>query len=206
MGLTTVVIVARTKMYGGRVCVGALSDDGEHLRLMNTNCASDFAVNAPYHIGERWEVTGSPCGERRPPHLEDFMVGDAKLLGKMRDLVHYISQRAKPWKGEIDTLFDGKIQFTQKGAGYIAESDVPHRATGFWVPSSDLVLQLDERGKNGYSPQGDHRHLSYVGLEDPIQLIKEGQWVRVSLARWWKSRDAAPDFEERCYAQLSGWY
>jgi hypothetical protein len=34
MAKKTVVIVARTNMYGGRVCIGSLSEDGENLRLM----------------------------------------------------------------------------------------------------------------------------------------------------------------------------
>ena len=106
----------------------------------------------------------------------------------------------------IGALFEGKIQFTQNGAGYISESAIPGGATGFWIPSSDLVLKNDDRGKTGYYPAGDYRHLSYVGVQDPAERIKADRLVRVSLARWWKPRDADADFEERCYAQLSGWY
>jgi hypothetical protein len=46
-----VAIVARTRMYGGRVCVGALSDAGENLRLMNKDCASDRDQDSPFRIG-----------------------------------------------------------------------------------------------------------------------------------------------------------
>ncbi len=202
----TVVIVARTRMYGGRVCVGAMSDDGENIRLMNPNCAHDRDENSPYQIGGKWQVTADSCGERKPPHLEDFAVTAAKNLGAVKHLVRYILERAKPWKGNIDVLFDGKIQFTQHGAGYISDSAVPKGATGFWIPATDLILQNDDRGKAGYYPQPDWRHLSYVGMLDPVKLIGAEGLVRVSLARWWKPRDADPGFEERCYAQLSGWY
>jgi hypothetical protein len=141
-----------------------------------------------------------------PPHLEDVTVSAAKKLGTVDDLVGYITKRANPWTGAITELFDGKIQFTQNGAGYISKSDVSNRATGFWIPSKDLNLEQDERGKDGYYPKNDYRHLSYVGTQDPFANINAGQLVRVSLARWWKPADADPDFEERCYAQLSGWY
>jgi hypothetical protein len=201
-----VVIVARTQMHGGRVCVGALSADGESLRLMNTKCGSDRAQNSPYQIGEQWRIVCAPCGEQKSPHLEDVAVSSAANLGTVKDLVGYISDRAKPWKGPIGALFEGKIQFTQNGAGYISESAIPGGATGFWIPSSDLVLKNDDRGKTGYYPAGDYRHLSYVGVQDPAERIKADRLVRVSLARWWKPRDADVDFEERCYAQLSGWY
>jgi hypothetical protein len=202
----TVVIVARTKMYGGRVCVGALSEDGENIRLMNANCTSDLDGNSPYQIGEVWQVTGDPCGEQRPPHLEDFAVSVRRSLRVEKNLIQYISERAKAWQGGIEVLFDGTIQFTQNGAAYISDHAIPGGATGFWTPMTDLVLRSDDRGKSAYYPEGDYRHLSYVGLRDPVKRIAAGNLVRVSLARWWKPRDADPEFEERCYAQLSCGY
>jgi hypothetical protein len=51
----TVIIVARTRMYGGYVCVGAISEDGESLRLMNSNCDFCRAQDSPYQVGEKWE-------------------------------------------------------------------------------------------------------------------------------------------------------
>ena len=202
----SVVIVARTRMYGGRVCVGALSEAGENLRLMNATCNSDRDQDSPYRVGDRWEITCDPCGPRRPPHLEDVAVNKANKLGTIGALPEYILEQAKPWKGTIDTLFEGKIQFTRNGAGFISEAAIPAGATGFWIPSGDLHLDHDERNKAGYYPQGNYRHLSYVGVQDTINIIKAGQLVRVSLARWWRPENADPDFEERCYAQLSGWY
>jgi hypothetical protein len=44
------------------------------------------------------------------------------------------------------------------------------------------------------------------GMEAPVARIEAGQLVRVSLAGWWRPREADPGFEERCYAQLSGWF
>jgi hypothetical protein len=201
-----VAIVARTRMYGGRVCVGALSDAGENLRLMNKDCASDRDQDSPFRVGEQWEITCAPCGPKRPPHVEDVVVGKATKRGNLDHLADYISKRATPWKGTIDSLFEGKIQFTRNGAGFISEAAIPSGATGFWIPSVDLHLDHDERNKAGYYPQNNHRHLSFVGLQDPVGVIKTGQLVRVSLARWWRPENADPDFEERCYAQLSGWY
>ncbi len=202
----TVVIVARTRMYGGRVCVGALSDDGVSIRLLNSKCDFNRDQDSPYQVGEKWEVVCTPCGTRKPPHVEDAAVTEANRVGTEKNLVGYILQCAKPWKGSIDILFEGKIQFTQNGAGYISESAVPAAATGSWIPSSNLLIKKDDRGKVGYYPQNDYRHLSYVGVQDPVEQIKAGQLVRVSLAGWWKPQDADPGFEERCYAQLSGWY
>lgn len=201
-----VVIVARTRMYGGRVCVGALSEAGENLRLMNKDCAAEQGHSCRFMVGEEWEITCDACGPRRPPHVEDVAVSKAIQRGSVASLAEYILKRATPWKGTIDTLFEGNIQFTGNGAGFISEAGIPAGATGFWIPSDDLRLDHDDRDKAGYYPEHDFRHLSYVGVQDPIDVIRAGQLVRVSLARWWRPQDADPGFEERCYAQLSGWY
>ncbi|MFN0172288.1 MAG: dual OB domain-containing protein [Bryobacteraceae bacterium] len=204
MATKQVLVVARTRMYGGKVCIGALSDAGENLRLMNQHCDSDLGTKSIYRVGEWWQVECEPCGTKTPPHVEDVSVAVAKKLGLQDNLAQYLNKATKPWKGPIDVLFDGKIRFTGNGGGYISPADVPAGATGFWIPDSPLTLDVDERDKRGY--YNNHRHLSYVGTEEEVDVIPAGTLVRVSLARWWKPRDADPSFEERCYAQLSGWY
>ena len=103
-----VVIVARTRMYGGRVCVGALSDSGENLRLMNKDCASDRDHDSPFTVGEQWEIVCAPCGPRRPPHVEDVIVSKATKRSHVDSLPEYILERAALWKGTIDKLFGRK--------------------------------------------------------------------------------------------------
>lgn len=205
MASKNVLIVARTRMYGARVCIGALSETGENLRLMNQRCESDIGAKALYKIGEWWQVTCEPCGSLPPPHIEDVAVSEASKVGEQADLGKYLIQATKPWKGSMEVLFDGKIRFTGSGAGYISRDAIPASATGFWIPNSPLKLDVDNRDKPGYYADYS-QHLSYVGLQEEVDVIQAGQLVRVSLARWWKPRDADPSFEERCYAQLSGWY
>lgn len=206
MAKARVLIVARTRMGGEKICIGALSNAGEHLRLMNTNCDSDLASKSRYQIGEWWEVEGKSCGEQKPPHVEDFAVTQSTKFGKQPDLQEHLLGATVAWKGQVNVLFDGKIRFTRSGAGYISPDDVPEGATGFWITDSKLTLDEDDRGNPGYYSDDGCRHLSYVGTQEAIEEIGAGQLVRVSLARWWKPRDADPSFELRCYAQLSGWY
>src|SRR6185312_12742353 len=107
-----VLIVARTKMYGAKVCVGALSDQHESLRLMNRHCESDIARNVPYRIGQWWDIDCEPCGAQRPPHIEDVSVLNARQIGEEKDLKSYLLNNTSPWEGTIDALFDGRIRFT----------------------------------------------------------------------------------------------
>lgn len=205
MATKKVLIVARTRMYGAKVCIGALSESGENLRLMNPHCDSDIGTKSPYRIGEWWQVECEFCGPNTPPHVEDVTVASATKFSIQSNLADYLKKATKPWKGPIEVLFDGKIQFTGNGGGYISPSNIPSGATGFWIPDSPLKLDVDDRDKRGYYSHY-MRHLSYVGTEEEVDVIQPGQLVRVSLARWWRPRDADPSFEERCYAQLSGWY
>jgi len=58
MAQKNVLIVARTRMYGAKVCVGALSDQGEYVRLMNRSCESDHLGGHPKPANEGRLKTG----------------------------------------------------------------------------------------------------------------------------------------------------
>jgi len=195
-----VMIVARTKMGFGRACIGALSEQGENLRLLSPNCGYQ---PSELQIGQLWDITFDRC-KITPPHAEDVAVTKQVQRGE-GDAKAYVLERVKPLKGMIYELFEGKIQFTNSGSGYVSASHgIPDAATGFWIPSSDLHLETTPRGAL-YGPKQDYRHLKYVGFAEPAKSIVAGELVRVSLAKWWKPPQADADFEERCYAQLSGW-
>lgn len=200
-----VLIVGKTRMGNtGRVCVGGLTKGGASVRLMNQNCSSSYSTQSPYEIGDIWELSYEPCGERRPPHVEDVAVTASKKIGQSKDIVADIGSRSQSvWNGPISELFQGCVQFTGTGSPYINESDVPDNATGFWIPDKDLVLEHGENGAVYYTVKGSYHHIKYVGIADPISVIPAGTMIRVSLARWWTND---PNFPERCYGQLSGWY
>ena len=74
---------------------------------------------------------------------------------------------------------------------------------GRWYIVKDVTKSKESIGEmNGYPLRG----LKYVGEESPIKVIPAGTLVRLSLARWWRPEKSEPNFEERCYLQLSGWY
>jgi len=113
-----------------------------------------------------------------------------------------VKLKIKIWKGSSDVLFDGNLQWTSGGSGYISENGgIPTSSVGFWIPDKDLTRK-DFNDKVRYSYPLRWRNISYVGFQNPVDLIPAGTLVRVSLARWWSPNDN----EERCYLQLSGWY
>lgn len=199
-----IVVLARTRMYGSKVCIGGMSDAGDNFRLMTAEC--DYHnKDCPYQVGQIWEMTVRPCEKLEPPHLEDVAVVRAELIGNEDVVRAFVVARVGPWKGGIETIFDSKIRFTGSGSGYVSHAGgLPSASTGFWIPNKNL--QFTNNPRPAYSPTGDGRYLSYVGTTEPIQVIPMDALVRVSLAKWWRPPGADSSLELRCYAQLSGWF
>ena len=198
-----VLVVARTKMSGGYRCISGLADDNRSIRLLTAD-GHHWHNDSPFVVGQIWDMDFQPGQNLVSPHLEDVVVSRHRLLRVQPNLRDHLLSRVIPWKGGIDQIFDGVLGYTQNGNGYVCERlGLPQLSTGFWLPDRDLTLRED--GKHYDHRQGScNRGLSYVGEDpNPLAILFAKTLVRVSLARWWKSHD---DIEERCYAQLSGWY
>jgi hypothetical protein len=167
---------------------------------------SDCPPGAAYQVGDLWDLDFQVPGDLLPPHLEDVIVESAQPAGRVEDLREFLFQRVTPWQGPPEVLFDGLLQPTDTGSGYIARTTgIPSGSVGFWLPDEPLV-RLTEGSTVRYRYPGVYgvRSLTYVGLEPPPEALPAGILLRVSLARWWKNPDA-PGAEARCYLQLSGW-
>jgi len=109
--------------------------------------------------------------------------------------------------GGVELLFGGLAQATSFGAQYIAErTGIPSYSTFFWRPDKPLDCCDDaKRIRYRYPLENGVRTLTFVGYQEPIDVIPAGSLIRVSLAHWWQPSDK-PDYESRCYVQLSGWF
>lgn len=134
----------------------------------------------------------------------DIIVTNQRLLGMQPDLRAFLQARVAPHPGNPARLYDGMIRFTGAGSGYIsADAGVPGYSTCYWLPDRQLRRADDYfvyRYENGRTVR-----FKYVGYQNVQELIPAGTLLRMSLARWW-TPDNDPDFEQRCYVQLSGWF
>lgn len=137
-----------------------------------------------------------------PPHVETVLVTARTKVGSEPNLLGAITSLiTNPWRGDLTSLYEGKLGFTGNARGYIEAPNIPTRSTWFWLPGADLNFA------NGYYRYGNGPYeMKYVGVAASIPRIPAGTLVRASLAGWWKPDTASPDFPERCYLQLSGWY
>lgn len=202
------VILAKTRMTEGYVCVGGLLLNGRMIRLLDEN-GYNQPVDTEFSIGDVWDIEFSNKWNIRPPHVEDVLVGSINFLDKsIENLSQYIQgiENIPIWRGAPDNLFEGLLRWTSGGSGYISEdTGIPNFSVGFWISNQDLTY------KDFYGPRFQYpnigfgwRSFKYVGTEENIpNSLSAGTLLRVSLARWWSDDEGT---EERCYLQLSGWY
>ena len=200
-----VIIVSKTKMSNA-ACVGGVLGNGNFVRLLNSNGYNQDS-DTELNIGDVWTIKYQERNEKTPPHIEDVLVSSMTFkfsFGSISKMVTYLKEKLKVkiWSGSTEVLFDGKIQWTSGGSGYISKTgEIPENSVGFWIPDKDLTRN-DFKEKVRYSYPLRWRNIAYVGYQNPVDKILSGTLVRVSLARWWSPNDD----EERCYLQLSGWY
>jgi len=201
-----VLIVAKTRRGGG-ACVGGITEDGRSVRLVAADAATNERAGVQYEIGELWEIETVPDEHLVPPHVENIIVRGARRVKRSQNVERVVGRCMPALTGGPDTLFDGRVQSSPSGALYVAErTGLPSRSTMFWVP--DQPLRLDCEGKRiryRYPTDDGGRTLTFVGFQEPLDVIPAGTLLRVSLAHWWRPRDK-PDEELRCYVQLSGWF
>jgi hypothetical protein len=200
-----VLVLSRTKMGYSNVCIGAISENGTHMRLLlpgDTKMRSNIDIN----INDYLIIKYLDPIKIIPPHVEDISIYYAKKISTNNiPLIKYLkSTNVKIWEGTPESLYDNKLVWPIKNfspsKGYISENNVPEHSVGFWIPGKDMYLS---NGRYEYITDNIKYSIKYVGVNEPFECIYKGMLVRVSLARWWKG-EFFNDY--RCYLQISEFY
>ena len=204
-----VLIVAKTRMSKG-ACIGAITETGESVRLVPFNADPHDGANREYEVGEIWEITGKPEISLIPPHNENFVVHKKSRLHitkDMKDLVSAIELLMPPKTGHPRELYEGLLQDTESGRLHIAkQGGIPSYSTTFWRTDQPLTLDIEKhRPRYRYPTENGGCTFTFGGFQEPLKTIPADTLLRVSLAHWWRPEDT-PELEERCYAQISGWF
>ncbi|MBO9594129.1 MAG: hypothetical protein J7599_14580 [Niabella sp.] len=200
-----VLIVSKTHMPHGQCCMGGLTFEGESIRLVmqDGHYPPDNTDLTPGHI---YNMQFVPKHSTKPPHIEDVLVQAYTLHGALeKPMLEFVKELGVSiWNGGPDELFDGKLQWTDSGSGYINEEEIPAQSVGFWVPDQPLRKSIYyEKVRYSCNLRGAWYSLPYIGYDEPVEVIPAGTLIRVSLARWWDQNGTT---ELRCPLQLSGWY
>lgn len=204
-----VLIVAKTRMQNN-ICVSGLThSSNEGIRLL-THDGSRQPLNTPFEVGDVWEIEYEKEANVTPPHVENVRVYNERRIGKVTRMRDTLLKRVQPWRGGIESLFDGMLTIDQHSC-YIAKSGpIPQYSTGYWLPNKPLWFAEQYNNKPYYHIEHEDPFrgkwtisIRFVGLAQPLPTIMPETLVRVSLARWWDPNGGS---NVRCYLQLSGWY
>ena len=206
-----VIIVSKTHM-SNTSCVGGVLDNGRFVRLLDEN-GHNQDVKTSLNIGDVYTISFKEKSGKKSPHIEDILVLQLNFkysFSSIENMVQHLIEklRIKIWRGGIHSLFDGNIQWTGSGSGYVSDcGSIPENSVGFWISDQNLTRK-DYEGKIRYNyphgwGEGKWRSIPFVGFQSPVDSIPAGTLLRVSLARWWSAKEGE---EKRCYLQLSGWY
>lgn len=203
--MSRALVVSRTRMNQGRVCVGGhdLDDDFRSLRLLNRS-GMNINEEVEIDVGDLLELDYEDHPEPDPPHVEDVLVTQVKRVESLsgdnvRDL---ILKHEVPWSGSPNLIFDGTVAATSNGRVYVPDDvSLPNRSTGYWIPDDELIRHL-AFGKHRfvYTGSSELNAFSWAGTADPPPRIASGTLVRVSLARWHDPASAPAGY----YTQISG--
>ncbi len=201
-----VLILSKTQMNNGQVCVGGLTTRGRYVRLLDSN-GNNQPQDTDFMPLQAWDIDYIVRANSIPPHVEDVLVQSRTRKGSLKKEVtikEFIEKRDVPiWRGSPDILFDGLVKWTPSGSGYIDKESIPSHSVGFWISDKPLTRKEYNGTRYQYPSASEGRSIKYKGLEKPISIIPAGTLIRVSLARW-------VTFDEnegpKCWLQLSGWY
>jgi hypothetical protein len=208
--MNKILIVAKTKMANEKVCVGGIDLNRlTSVRLFDKDGSHESQTDCPYEIRDIWDIEYIPC-PRPLPHSEDVKVINRtknRVLKQEFSILDVLKKiNFQIYTGCIRETFEGKLNCTNSGALYVSGENLPQNSTCFWICNKEIIRHYQRKNKYNYTDD-THRlcyRISYVGLENSIQIIPQNTLVRLSLAHWWSPEDA--EDEERCYLQLSGWY
>lgn len=199
---TNIVVLSKTSMTGG-VCVGAWDESNRKMLRLLDDKAQRLASDAPYQIGQCYQITYAPHYNIRPPHTEDAAVYESAYIGDLNDedfdtLISSLCDEDL----SLDDIFDGKLIWD--GSAHME----PSNTTNYSVQIATLDCALVKSGDyfEHFSWGASTKRIKYVGvrpLADLPSTIAAGTRIRFSLARFW---DREKDGVLRAYLQLSGIY
>lgn len=206
--IVEVLIVAKTRMKNGFCCVGGLNlNDLTNLRLLTAD-GNNQRENTSFMVGQIRDMDYTNRSNVIPPHIEDVLVEGSSIVAHIRHLAPFLNRHAPICRESLDLLFNGKLQVTESGSGFISnQAGVPNGSVCFW--ETPYLLERDNfEARIRYSFRIDERfhHIPFVGYQEAPNVIPSGTLLRMSLARWWRPQDASDGLEERCYMQMSGYY
>ena len=164
-----VVIVAKTRMGSG-ACVGGITFEGQSVRLIAPDAASNDRFNQEYCVGDVWDVeyTIPPV---TPPHVENIVVHDKVRLPPINDLAGFVEQYMPAHEGGPSVLFEGLARPNSSGACIspsVGASLFQHHVL---ASRSTAAAGLERQAHPLLLPDAAAGCMTFVGYQEPLAEI-----------------------------------
>ncbi len=204
-----VLIVSKTHMSNAACVGGLVLENNRYVRLLNGENYNQPA-DTEFDVGDIWSINFVNKAHIYLPHIEDVVISNKSFIRRVDDMPTFIhSRNIIDWNGHIDNLFNGLLNWTNSGTGYIpAGGQMPTKSVGFWIADKDLIRVTFDNNKTKFRyPNGaNYRNISYVGYQETLATIPAGTILRVSLSRIFPPDNSDINAPKGFYLQLSGWY
>ena len=202
--MSIILIVSKTQMRNG-VCVGGIDEGTCELIRLHDEHGGNLSFDAPYEIGDRWEMNIQTAWNVRPkPHTEDKQTTHIRKINNVgiQGIIEFVKSHdfgLRLTEGTLQQTFEGCLVM-EGNKNYVGCKKTPSFSTQFWIADEDLI-HIQYNDVHYYKYKGTR--IKFVGYQEHVERIPAGTIIRLSLANWW---DGDGSGERRCYLQLSGWY
>jgi hypothetical protein len=231
-----VLILGKTRMKKEKCCIGAITQDGQSVRLLTAE-GYNQPEDTPFEVLQVWDVDFNRPSTAIPPYVEDVRVQRQSLsrpMKKGKKVIDVLRGLKIPiWEGGPTVLFDGLIEWERSDvtvtySGYISRTTghLPQQSVGFWISDKSLT-----RGGSNLTFSSDLSdwqkklilaQAGQYGLEKDEYFYYEKSY-RLKFVGFQPMPDELPagtllrvslarwwsyaaDTEEKCFLQLSGYY
>lgn len=175
--MAIVLIVSKTQMANG-ICVGGINEDTNELIRIHDDRGRNLALDAPYQIGDRWEMfVEKAWNARLLPHVEDMQTTPIRKINNVgyTGIVNYIEAHSfgqQFIRGELQNTFEGCLHLNGT-QNFINKERIPSFSTQFWIADKDLIHK-EFYGKHYYVYNNHANVLQTFTIKDFKQNISLG--------------------------------
>jgi hypothetical protein len=209
------IIVGKTKA-GQRQCIGALTKEGEALRLKKGDFPFwDESDGFDLYQKYRFEFRRVRNAEN-PHHVEDVVIVNKRLIGtcsqdeviELLDELSLITDSEDP--RDVFRHSGKNNPFTIEGNGdliaYEQHVGVLTNSVGFWRCPERLELEDVPWERTHYCYELKGMRFKHVGFQDRVAEIPPNTILRLSTAGLWVPKAQLGIMPRKSYLQLSGWF
>ncbi len=200
-------IVAKTHVKD-YYCIGAITETGKNIRLSERDDFPFMPKDSPFEVVGVWNLKFRSSHNLNPPHSEDVVLLEQKYHGPRSNIVSIIQSISGICQGDFDSLYNGLLEGPVRSGNMYLDKNrpIPSNSVEFWRSATTMTFEItggiDGKPRRAY--RVGNYSIPYVGVSEPVRVIRAQTLVRTSLTRWLPM--GQDPHLQRCWMQISQVY